>query len=188
MGIPDVQSTMARPRASLLCALSLLVMVTVLAGTLGWTRRSVSLGDRISPEGWTISFTVPKRWTPAEFRSRTGQTFAFVEPGHGGRERVLLVHRRPNIDFLPPDAMARACLIEWAYQGLDERFIAPGARAVSAPFGPLAGAQIIDGQVFVSAGVHESNGYCVGLICSPLVTPEGLQIAERVVDSTRIEP
>lgn len=187
MGIPDVRPTTTRPRAGLLCALSLLAIVTVLAGTLGWTRRSVSHGHRISPEGWTISFTVPKHWTPRDVPSRSGQTIAFVEPIHRGRERVLLVHRRPNTDFSTPDAIAQYCLLEWAYQGLGELFMPSGVRAVPAPFGPLVGARITNGNVFVSAGVHESNAYCVGLYCDRLITPEDLQIAERVVESTEIE-
>lgn len=187
MGILNVRSTMERPKAGFLCALSLLVLVTVLAGSLGWTRRSVPHGDRIAPEGWTISFTVPRFWTASAFGSKTGRTFAFVEPDHGGRNRVLLVHRRANTQHASPDVIARACLLDWAYQGLGDLSFLRGVRAVSGPFGPLAGAQITDGQVFVAAGVHESNGYCVGLICNESLTQTDLELAERVVDSTKIE-
>lgn len=67
----------ASPRRALLATMFLLLLASILAAAMAWTRSMVTLGPWIEPEGWSIAFRAPRRFSGEFGLTSFGQAYQF---------------------------------------------------------------------------------------------------------------
>lgn len=152
------------PRRALALTLLMLVGTTGVAGVVTWSRRSITLGERISPQGWRISFRPPGRWVQPGVELGKN-TIVFEDPTRGRDRRWLVFSRDPHPRHGTAEGIAGGCLQDLtnpASGGL----LVPSVRTYPTHLGPFPGATIEDAQTgtTVSAAFVEEEAYCVALI------------------------
>ena len=180
----DAHTVGTDPRKALVLTLLALIGTTGLAGALVWHRRTVSLGEEITPEGWRISFTPPGRWVQLPAERIDGNTLVFESPDGGGVRRLLIVSRDPQPQEATPERIAKRFLRELRYPGL-RGLVVRSFDAHPVSFGPFPGATIADVQngTIVSAALGDGDAYCVARVMDRPLAGGDHALVRQLVES-----
>lgn len=81
----------ASPRRALVVSIVLLAATCALAASMSWRRSADTLGERLAPAGWDISFSPPKRFQPAgQSSNRSGFEYRFRGEWLDDRSLILI--------------------------------------------------------------------------------------------------
>ncbi len=157
------------PRRAVAASLVLLFGVMALATTMTWSRSAGSLGPAIVPEGWDLSFRVPRRFRPGPLVSTPlGPAYPFFGQARNGPVATLVVRRMANDAAQTPRELCARVLREHSKHPRTplEAIRGSGMEVSARNLGRMTGAEIFDPArlTVVRAAVHVSGwGYAVSL-------------------------
>lgn len=171
-------------------AVLLLVVATVLAGAMSWTRAGDPLAQRIEPAGWLISFR-PPRWSGGGEFGETpfGVAFRFHGRTAEGGVATLVVYR---IEGPGPDAKAVCDRILRADLGLEAKPIGwPRFTGLDTQLGPFRAVQMFDplvNRVVRAAEFGDAGTYAVSLkVQGAEIKPGIYRFFDQACSSIRIQ-
>lgn len=190
MSDAEVRQHNRQARMALLCTLVMLAGSAALAGALAANRRSVRLGDPLTPATWDVSFRPPMGWSHRQrLEGPSDMVIEYRDPSPSGRRRTIWVRFSPE-----PHAGAPGEYATYRWRAQVQRTLSIGGRqpgfttakaAVRHPLGQLPGSRIEDitSGVIVQIGFDGRVAYSVELTAFPPLSRNDRQLLNRVADS-----
>jgi len=182
-----VRETPGRPRLVTAFCVALLLTSTGLAWVLVGVRRHVALDERVTPEGWSISLSVPQGWSMRTIGDGDARAIAWSRGPAGSGVEIILSHR--DVDGIGSPAL----MCKWMFNLRGGSSSGDGLTAQvrdAVDVGPFRGAvlEVSRKGYAVAAGLDDSDRnraryYTLELISNERLSGGILALFDQVVRS-----